>query len=95
MNRDTKSLAQEAEKNGRKLTLEWVHEPDGSRALVFDPATWAAYETVAAAKGQTASQMIVTAVAGCFGAIREDNFALNRFLTADDPDFLRLNRKLK
>jgi hypothetical protein len=43
MNRDTKSLAQEAEKNGRKLTLEWVHEPDGSRALVFDPATWAAF----------------------------------------------------
>jgi hypothetical protein len=95
MNRDTKSLAQEAEKNGRKLTLEWAHEPDGSLALVFDSAPWAAYETVAAAKGQTASQMIANAIGACFGTIHADNYALNRFLSVDDPDFLRLNRKLK
>jgi len=55
------------------------------RALVFEPATWAACEEVAAAKGQTATQMIVTAVAGCFGTIHEDNYALNRFLSVDDP----------
>jgi hypothetical protein len=39
--------------------------------------------------------MIATAVAGCFGTVREDNFALNRFLSDDYPDFLRLNRKLR
>jgi hypothetical protein len=68
-----------------QLTLEWVHEPDGSRALVFDRATWAACEEVAAAKSQTASQMIATAVAACFGKIHADNctpFLGNPHLTA-------------
>jgi hypothetical protein len=79
----------------RKLTLEWVKQPDGSRALVFDAKTWAAYEQAANAQGKTAQQIITTAVAGAFGAILMDNYTLNRFMRADDPDFLRLNKKLK
>ena len=78
----------------RKLTLEWLQQEDGSRALVFDAATWAAFERAAAGKGQTASHMISIAVAASFGTITEDNYALNRFMRGDDHDFLRLNRKL-
>jgi hypothetical protein len=78
----------------RKLTLEWVQQEDGSRALVFDAATWAAFERAAAGKGQTASHMISTAVAASFGSIMMDNYTYNRFMRADDPDFLRLNRRL-
>jgi hypothetical protein len=79
----------------RKLTLEWVVQPDGSRALVFDAATWASYEAEAAARGQTADQMIVTAIVSCIGPIVVDNYALNRFLQADNPDFLRGSKKMK
>ena len=79
----------------RKLTFEWVDNGDGSQALVFDAKTWAAYEKVANAQGQTAHQLISTAVAACFGSIAEDNYALNRFLRSDDPDFLHLNKKMK
>jgi hypothetical protein len=83
-------------RNGdRKLTLEWVGEPDGSRALVFDAKTWTAYEQIANAQGKTARQLITTAVAEAFGAILPDNYTLNRFMHAGDPDFLRLNKKLK
>lgn len=78
-----------------KLTLEWVEQPDGSRALVFDAKTWAAYEHAANAEGKTGQQIITTAVAQAFGKIMADNYALNRFMRADDADFLRLNRKLK
>jgi len=77
-----------------KLTLEWVQQKDGSRALVFDAATWAAFERAAAAKGQTASHMISTAVAASFGSIMMDNYTYNRFMRGDSPDFLRLNRSL-
>lgn len=79
----------------RKLTLEWVQQLDGSRALVFDAATWAVFEKAAQSQGKTAQQMISTAVAASFGTILTDNYALNRFLGADDPDFLGLNKKLK
>ena len=78
-----------------KLTFEWVDNGDGGQALVFDAETWAAYERAANAQGQTAHQLISTAVAACFGSIIEDNYALNRFLCSDDPDFLRLNKKQK
>jgi hypothetical protein len=78
-----------------KLTFEWVDNGDGSQALVFDVETWTAYEKVASAQGQTAHQLISTAVAACFGSVVENNYALNRFLRSDDPDFLRLNKKLK
>ena len=49
----------------------------------------------AAGKGQTADQMIVTAVVSCIGPIVIDNYALNRFLQADNPDFLRGDKKMK
>ena len=65
------------------------------RALVFDTKTWAVFEKAAAAKGQTASHMISTAVATCVGTIMMDNYTHNRFMRGDDPDFLGLNRKLK
>jgi hypothetical protein len=79
----------------RKLTLEWTQLEDGARALVFDPPTWAAFEKVAQAQGKTAQQLISTAVAASFGTVLMDNYALNRFMRADDPDFLGLNKKLK
>jgi hypothetical protein len=63
----------------RKLTLEWVEQPDGSRALVFDAETWAAYERAANAEGKTAHQIITTGVAGAFGPVLMDNYALSRF----------------
>jgi hypothetical protein len=81
--------------DARKLTLEWVAQADGSRALVFDAATWAVFEKAAQSQGKTAQQMISTAVAASFGTIMMDNYTLNRFLQADDPDFLGLNKKLK
>jgi hypothetical protein len=77
----------------RKLTLEWAQLEDGVRALVFDADTWAAFEKSAQTQGKTAHQMICTAVAACFGTIMTDNYTLNRFLRADDPDFLRLNKR--
>jgi hypothetical protein len=77
----------------RKLTLEWTELRDGSRALIFDPDTWAVYEKAAAAQNKTAKQIISTAVAGAFGTIMMDNYSLNRFMQADDPDFLRLNKR--
>ena len=78
----------------RKLTLEWTQLENGNRALVFDADTWAAFEKAAAFKGQTASHMISTAVAASFGTIMADNYSYNRFMRGDDPQFLRLNRKL-
>jgi hypothetical protein len=81
--------------NDRRLRPGWVEQPDGSRALVIDATTWAAYEQAANAKGKTAHQIITTAVAEALVAILMDNYAPNRFTRADDPDFLRLNRKLK
>jgi hypothetical protein len=42
-----------------KLTFGWVDNGDGSQALVFDAETWAAYEKVAEASGQTAHRGIL------------------------------------
>ena len=67
----------------RKLTLQWIKQPDGSRALVFDAQTWAAYERAANAQDKTAQQIITTAVAGAFGTILINNSTLNRFLRKD------------
>jgi hypothetical protein len=61
-----------------KLSLEWVILADGRPALAFDKPTWAIYEEVAAARDQTAQQLIVTAVAAAFGPIILDNYAANR-----------------
>jgi hypothetical protein len=63
-----------------KLTLEWVLQPDGSRALVFDAKTWAAFEAVAKDKGKDARHMISAAVSQCLGPVVMDNYILNRFL---------------
>jgi hypothetical protein len=64
----------------RKLTIEWVQQPDGSRALVFDAKTWAVFEAVANDKGEDARHMINAAVSECLGAVVMDNYVLNRFL---------------
>jgi hypothetical protein len=66
--------------NDRKLTLEWVLQPDGSRALVFDAKTWAAFEAVAKDKGKDTRHMISAAITECLGAVVMDNYVLNRFL---------------
>jgi hypothetical protein len=83
------------DKTDRKLTLEWAELGDGGRALIFDRQTCAMYEAAAAARGQTAHQIISTAVAGAFGTVMMDNYTLNRFLKADDPDFLRSGGKTR
>jgi hypothetical protein len=64
----------------RKLTFEWVQQPDGSRALVFDAKTWAVFEAVANDKGKDVRHMISAAVSECLGAVVMDNYVLNRFL---------------
>jgi hypothetical protein len=66
--------------NERKLTLDWVWQPDGSRALVFDAKTWAVFEAAAKVKGQDPRHMISAAVVECLGTVVVDNFVLNRFL---------------
>ena len=63
--------------NDRKLTLEWVQQPDGSRALVFDAKTWAVFER-SRMKGKTAQHVISAAVAECVGTILMDNYTLSR-----------------
>jgi hypothetical protein len=73
----------------QKLTLEWTALENGARALVFDAATWAAFENAAQAQGKSAQQLISTAVAGSLGAMMMDNYSLNRWLKNDDPDFFR------
>jgi hypothetical protein len=50
----------------RKLTLEWVQQPDGSRALVFDAKTWTVFDSANTAKGETAQHVISASVATCF-----------------------------
>jgi hypothetical protein len=77
----------------QKLILEWTQLENGARALLFDADTWAAFEKSAQTQGKTAQQMISTAVAASFGTIMTDNYSLNRFLRADDPDFLRFNKR--
>ena len=62
---------------------------DGARALVFDADTWPAFEKTAQAQGKTADQIITTAVAASLGPILADNFALNRWLKQDNPDYFR------
>ena len=57
----------------RKLTIEWVKQPDGSRALVFDAKTWAVFEAVANDKGKDPRHMISAAVSECLGAVVMDN----------------------
>ena len=64
----------------RKLTLDWVQQRDGSRALVFDTGIWAAFQHAADAQEKNAPHVISTAVAECFGTIMMDNYTLNRFL---------------
>jgi hypothetical protein len=81
--------------NHRRLRPGWVEQPDGSRALVIDAKTCAAYEQAANAKGKTTYQIITAAVAGALVAILIDDYVPNRFTGADDPDFLRLNGKPK
>jgi len=66
-----------------KLCFEWVQQPDGSRALVFDAQTWAIFQAVADEKGKDARHMISAAVAECLGPIMVDNYTLNRFLRKD------------
>ena len=63
----------------RKLTLDWVQQRDGSRAL-FDAGTWAAFQRAANAQEKNAPHVISAAVAECFGTIMMDNYTLNRFL---------------
>ncbi|MFZ3238577.1 MAG: hypothetical protein WA417_08035 [Stellaceae bacterium] len=72
-----------------KLTLEWAELENGARALVFNADTWAAFEKCAQAQGKTAQQIISTAVAGSLGTMMMDNYALNRWLKNDDPEFFR------
>jgi hypothetical protein len=81
--------------NDRRLRPGWVKGPDGSHALVIDAKTWAAYEHAANAKGTTAHQIITTAVAEALVAILMDTDVPSYFTRSDDPDFLRLNKKLK
>ena len=57
--------------------------------------TWAVFEQAAADKGQTAQHLISAAVVASVGTIMMDNYTFNRFMRGDDPDFLRLNKKLK
>jgi hypothetical protein len=52
-----------------KLALGWAEREDGSRAVVFDEKAWATFEEAADAKGETAKQLISTAVAEVLGAI--------------------------
>jgi len=74
-----------------KLTLEWTVLENGARALIFDAATWDAFEKVAQSQGKTAQQLISTAVAESLGTMMMDNYKLNRWLglNNDDPDFFR------
>jgi hypothetical protein len=62
----------------RKLTFEWVQQPDGSRALVFDAKTWAVFEAVAKDKGKGARHMISAAASECLGAVVMDNYVRGR-----------------
>jgi hypothetical protein len=73
----------------RKLTFECTELENGARALVFDADTWAAFEKSAQARGKSAHQLITTAVAASFGTVLMDNYALNRWLKNDDPEFFR------
>jgi hypothetical protein len=73
----------------QKLTLEWTKLDNGARALVFDAATWDVFEKCAQLQGKTAHQLISTAVAGSLGTTMMDNYALNRWLKNDDPEFFR------
>ena len=68
----------------KKISLEWIHEPDGM-SLYFDKPTWEAFKRVAATREQSPEHMILRAVAGCLGAIVEDNMVLNRILRGSDP----------
>jgi hypothetical protein len=77
----------------QKLTLEWTMLENGARALVFDAATWAAFEKSAQAQGKSTQQLISTAVAASLGTLMMDNYALNRWLKNDDPDFYRQSAK--
>ncbi len=72
--------------NDRKLTFDWVWQPDGSRALVFDAKTWAVFEAVAKDKGKDPRHMISAAVAECIGVVVMDNIVLNRFLPKGTGD---------
>jgi hypothetical protein len=58
----------------------FLKEADGSAALLFDPCTWNVFKETANAREQSPEHMILTAVVGAFGEIREDNYVLNRFL---------------
>jgi hypothetical protein len=73
----------------QKLTLEWTKLENGAVALVFDAATWDVFEKCAQLQGKTAQQLISTAVAGSLGTMMMDNYALNRWLKNDDPEFFR------
>ena len=73
----------------QKLTLEWTKLENGDRALIFDAATWAAFEKSAQAQGKSAQQLISTAVAESLGTLMMDNYSLNRWLKNDDPEFFR------
>ena len=73
----------------------WIEQPDGSRALVIDAKTWAAYEQAANAKGKTAYQVITTAVAEAFLAILLDDYVSSGLRHMNDLELLRLNGKPK
>jgi hypothetical protein len=88
----TLTVAPERARNlhmAQKLTLEWTKLENGERALVFDAATWDVFEKCAQLQGKTAHQLISTAVAGSLGTTMMDNYALNRWLKNDDPEFFR------
>jgi hypothetical protein len=61
-----------------KLSLAWARTPQGERALVFEPDTWAMFEKAAALKGTTADHMIVASVAEAFGTVLMDSYQENR-----------------
>jgi hypothetical protein len=73
----------------QKLTLEWAELESGARALIFDADTWGAFDRVAQSQGKTAQQLIATAVAGTLGTMMMDNYAVNRWLNNDDPEFFK------
>ena len=62
-------------KPANKLSVEWVILPDGRPALAFDKPTWLIYEKAAAARRQTAQQMITASVAAAIGPILVDHYS--------------------
>ena len=69
----------------KKLSLEWVKEPNGV-SLFFDQRTWALFKETAKAREQTAEHMVTRAIVEAFGTVLEDNMVLNHIMRARDED---------